>query len=95
MDEQTAPTPISTRRKPTCQQSHHVESRLHRMCVDMHQQWEYKALEPPMGLTKRETVDPTDELNRLGAEGWELAETVSYDGGGTKLLLFKRPVSHE
>ncbi|WP_226041423.1 DUF4177 domain-containing protein [Natrinema sp. DC36] len=65
------------------------------MGTETHQQWEYKTLEPPKGLTKRETVDPTDELNRLGAEGWELAETISYDRGGTKLLLFKRPVSHE
>jgi hypothetical protein len=65
------------------------------MGIDVPTQWEYKTLEPPQGLTKREIVDPTDELNRLGAEGWELADTVSYDGGGTKLLLFKRPVSHE
>lgn len=62
---------------------------------DMPQQWEYETLEPPKGLTKRETVDPTDELNRLGAEGWELTGTISYDGGGTKLLLFKRPLRHE
>lgn len=61
----------------------------------MPQQWEYKTLEPPKGLTKRETVDPTDELNRLGTEGWELTETISYDGSATKLLVFKRPVPHE
>jgi len=54
--------------------------------------WEYKTLEPPKGLTKRETIDPTDELNRLGAKGWELTATVDYDKGGTKLLLLKRPV---
>lgn len=60
------------------------------MGAEIHQQWEYKTLEPPKGLTKRETVDPTDELNRLGTEGGELAERISYDGGGTKLLLFKR-----
>ncbi len=57
--------------------------------------WEYKALEPPKGLTKRETVDPTAELNRLGEERWELAETISYDKGGTKLLILKRPVYDE
>jgi hypothetical protein len=61
----------------------------------MHQQWEYKTLEPPTGSTMREAVDPTDELNRLGAEGWELVATIGYDGGGTKLLLFKRPVDDE
>lgn len=61
----------------------------------MNHQWEYKVLEPPKGLTKRETVDPTDKLNELGADGWELTETISYDGGGTKLLLFKRPVPDE
>ncbi|WP_049972652.1 DUF4177 domain-containing protein [Haladaptatus cibarius] len=54
--------------------------------------WEYKTLEPPKGLTKRETIDPTAELNRLGDEGWELTDTLDYDKGGTKLLLFKRPV---
>lgn len=57
--------------------------------------WEYRTLEPPKGLTKRETIDPTEELNRLGADGWELTGTVSYDGGGTKLLLFKRPAVDE
>ncbi len=79
----------------TCQQSNQRESHYHFIDITMHQQWEYKTLEPPKGLTKRETVDPTEELNRLGTEGWELVETISYDGGGTKLLLFKRPVSHE
>ena len=57
--------------------------------------WEYKTIEPPKGLTKREAVDPTAELNRLGADGWELVQTMSYDKGGTKLLVFKRPVSEE
>lgn len=66
-----------------------------RMDSETPRQWEYKTLDPPKGLTKRETVDPTDELNRLGADGWELTGTVSYDGGGTKLLLFKRPVAEE
>lgn len=65
------------------------------MGTDMSQRWEYKTIEPPKGLTKRETVDPTEELNRLGAEGWEHTGTISYDGGGTKLLLFKRPVPNE
>lgn len=55
--------------------------------------WEYETVEPPTGLTDREAVDPKAELNRLGAEGWELAGTITYDGGGTKLLLLKRPAA--
>jgi len=62
---------------------------------DARREWEYRSLEPPRGSTAREVVDPTAELNRLGADGWELAETLSYDGGGTKLLVFKRPVTDE
>ena len=65
------------------------------MATNAPKQWEYETLEPPKGLTKRETVDPKEELNRLGADGWELTGTISYDGGGTKLLLFKRPVTYE
>jgi hypothetical protein len=57
--------------------------------------WEYRTVEPSKGLTKRETVDPTEQLNELGAEGWELTESISYDGGGTKLLVLKRPVYDE
>lgn len=53
--------------------------------------WEYKTLRPPRGETKKEAEDPVDELNALGADGWELVETVDYTGGGTKLLVFKRP----
>jgi hypothetical protein len=65
------------------------------MATDTPQTWEYETIEPPKGSTMREAVDPKRELNRLGAEGWELAETVSYDGGGTKLLVLKRPVTDE
>ncbi|MFC6723148.1 DUF4177 domain-containing protein [Halobium palmae] len=65
------------------------------MSTDRRPSWEYKALEPPKGLTKRETVDPTDELNELGADGWELVDTIDYDKGGTKLLLLKRQVVDE
>lgn len=62
------------------------------MSDDQRQKWEYTALEPPKGLTKREAVDPTDELNELGAEGWELTGSLTYDKGGTNLLILKRPV---
>jgi hypothetical protein len=52
--------------------------------------WEYKAVEPPTELTKRESANPEARLNELGAAGWRLVETVSYDGGGTKFLIFER-----
>ena len=35
--------------------------------------------------------DPQGELNELGADGWELADTLDYVGGGTKYLVLKRP----
>lgn len=54
--------------------------------------WEYRTLRPPREETKKEASDPTDELNELGAEGWEVAETIDYTGGGTKYVLLKRPV---
>ncbi len=54
-------------------------------------QWEYETLRPPRESTKKEARDPKAELNELGAEGWELVETVEYTGGGTKYLVFKRP----
>lgn len=41
----------------------------------------------------KEAVDPEDELNELGADGWELAGAVEYEGGGTKFLILKRPAS--
>lgn len=53
--------------------------------------WEYHCLRPPRQETKKEASDPTEELNELGAEGWEFAGTVDYTGGGTKYLLLKRP----
>ena len=45
------------------------------------QQWEYKFLKAP--VTAKEI---SEELNRLGAEGWEYA-----DGFGASEYLFKRP----
>jgi hypothetical protein len=53
--------------------------------------WEYQTLRPPRGSTRKESQDPTDELNELGAEGWELVESIDYENGGTKYLVFKRP----
>ena len=54
--------------------------------------WEYKTLRPPRGETQKEAEDPEAELNDYGAHGWELVTSVDYTGGGTKYLVFKRPV---
>lgn len=56
-------------------------------------QWEYRSLQPPRESTMKEAKDPTDALNDLGADGWELADSIDYVGGGTKLLLLKRPAA--
>ena len=57
------------------------------------ERWEYETLRPPRGPTKKEAIDPKAQLNELGGEGWELVTSVEYVGGGTKYLLFKRPVN--
>lgn len=53
--------------------------------------WEYETLRPPRDETKKEADDPKAALNQLGAEGWEFVETIDYEGGGTKYLVFRRP----
>ena len=57
--------------------------------------WEYRSIEPPRDSAKKESADPTADLNELGADGWELCESISYTGGGTKFLVLKRPVDAE
>lgn len=59
------------------------------------QAWEYRVLRPERAATRKEAIDPVDDLNDLGAEGWELATTVDYVGGGTKFLVLKRPADAE
>jgi hypothetical protein len=54
-------------------------------------EWEYETVRPARDATRKEAVDPKAQLNELGAEGWELTETICYEGGGTKYLVFKRP----
>lgn len=54
--------------------------------------WEYKTLRPPRDETKKEAEDPETALNVCGDDGWELVTTIEYTGGGTKYLVFKRPV---
>lgn len=58
-------------------------------------QWEYKTLRPSREATNKEARDPKDSLNELGTEGWEFIETIDYVGGGTKYLVFKRPIEPE
>lgn len=53
--------------------------------------WEYRTLRPARDESRKEAEDPQDALNALGDDGWELAGTVDYTGGGTKYLVFKRP----
>ena len=54
--------------------------------------WEYETLRPPRGETRKEAEDPKDAINELAAEGWRLVDTIDYTGGGTKYLVFERPV---
>ena len=56
-------------------------------------EWEYRTLEPPRKETKKEAEDPVSRLNELGADGWEVATTVDFVGGGTKYVVLKRPVT--
>lgn len=53
--------------------------------------WEYETRRPPRDETQKEATDPKTTLNELGAAGWEFVETIDYEGGGTKYLVFKRP----
>lgn len=57
--------------------------------------WEYETYRPPRDETKKELEDPQAALNRYGSDGWELAATLDYDGGGTKYLVFKRRLPGE
>ena len=57
------------------------------------ERWEYRSLRPPRDSAKKEAEDPTDRLNELGREGWELCESVTYTGGGTKYFILKRPAN--
>ena len=57
--------------------------------------WEYKTVRPRREPTKKEAIDPVDELNDLGASGWEVVTTIDYVGGGTKFIVCKRPGKRE
>lgn len=55
-------------------------------------EWEYETVRPPRGETKKEAENPKPVINELAEEGWRLVETIDYTGGGTKYLVFERPV---
>lgn len=54
--------------------------------------WEYETCRPKRDETKKEAKDPEAMLNDYGAKGWEFVNTIDYAGGGTKYLVFRRPV---
>ncbi len=53
--------------------------------------WEYETVRPPREATMEQASDPQKLLNEYGREGWEFVNTIEYEGGGTKYLVFKRP----
>lgn len=57
--------------------------------------WEYRTLAPPREPTMKEARDPVEPLNALGHDGWRLADTIDYVGGGTKFLVLMRPAGSE
>jgi hypothetical protein len=59
--------------------------------------WEYKSIkyeEAGLYATKVATTDePDKQLNRMGAEGWELVATLHPTTTGVlNLFIFKRPI---
>ena len=62
------------------------------MSRDKYDHWEYETVRPPRGETKKEAEDPKAQLNELAAEGWRFVDTIDYTGGGTKYIVFERPV---
>ncbi|WP_135851269.1 DUF4177 domain-containing protein [Halorussus salinus] len=63
------------------------------MTADTTTRWEYRVVQPPREPSKKEVRDPSGLLDEMAAEGWELDETIDYVGGGTKLLVFRRPAT--
>jgi hypothetical protein len=54
--------------------------------------WEYETRRPSRDETRKEAEDPKGDLNELAADGWRFIDTIEYTGGGTKYLVFERPV---
>jgi hypothetical protein len=63
------------------------------MCSAAHTSWEYRTLRPPREATQKEARGPAAALDEAGRDGWELVDTIDYVGGGTKLLVLKRPAT--
>ena len=59
------------------------------------QRWEYTVVRPPRDETRKEAENPQAVLDAHGEDGWELTATIDYSGGGTKFLVFKRPIETE
>jgi hypothetical protein len=57
------------------------------------QKWEYKIIEMQGIHSNQDREEYADELNTLGAEGWELTETTSGGSIYHAYLIFKRPKS--
>ncbi|SDJ50312.1 protein of unknown function [Halovenus aranensis] len=55
--------------------------------------WEYKTCRPERDEIKKEAEDPEALLNEYSSDGWEFVDTIDYVGGGTKYLVFRRPVT--
>jgi hypothetical protein len=54
--------------------------------------WKYKTKRPTRDETKKEPSNPEADLNELAGDGWRFVDTIDYTGGGTKYLVFERPV---
>ncbi|UPM45073.1 DUF4177 domain-containing protein [Halocatena salina] len=57
--------------------------------------WEYETIRPPRGSTRKEATDPEAVLNERAANGWRFVDTIDYTGGGTKYLVFERPIQSD
>ena len=55
------------------------------------QTWQYRVVDPSPFLF-RSPLMREDDLDDLGAEGWELAGVVPYKLGNKAKMIFKRPV---
>ena len=65
------------------------------MVIGVHEQMGIRDAPAAPRANKKEATDPKAQLNELGEDGWELVTSVEYAGGGTKHLLFKRPVNQQ
>ena len=55
------------------------------------EKWEYKIVEMPGIHSNQDQEEYANELNTLGADGWELTETTSGGSQYHAYLIFKRP----